>query len=327
MNQPLISVILPIYNVERYLERCLKAVAEQDYQNLEVLMIDDGSTDSSAKIANRFVEADSRFRLIHQENGGLSNARNHGLDLASGEYVTFIDSDDYVTSDYVSFMYNLLKETDFQAPMALCSLMDVFTDTGRKKDCGDGSRQVLTGKQCIEKMCYHDLVDTCAYAKLCRREMYDKVRFPEGKLFEDIGSTYQLFLQADQVACGFSPKYYYMVRSNSIVTGSFTPAKMDLLEMTDQMAAVVTKVYPDLRAATLRRQVYARFSTLNQTLDAEGVEKEQAQLLAYLRKHKKEVLSDPKTPRRDRLAFGMLSLGFPFYKFAWKTYVKRKGSK
>ena len=160
MNQPLISVILPIYNVERYLERCLKAVAGQDYQNLEVLMIDDGSTDSSAKIANRFVEADSRFRLIHQENGGLSNARNHGMDLATGEYVTFIDSDDYVTSDYVSFMYNLLKGTDFQAPMALCSLMDVFTDTGRQKDCGDGSRQVLTGKQCIEKMCYHDLVDT-----------------------------------------------------------------------------------------------------------------------------------------------------------------------
>lgn len=326
MDQPLISVIIPIYNVEQYLRRCLQSVAKQTYQNLEVLLIDDGATDSSAQIAAEFADQDDRFHLIRQQNAGLSATRNRGLEAMTGEYVTFIDSDDYVTPDYVEYMYQLLADTNFEAPMALCSLMDVFSTTGRQQDMGDGSRQVLTGKECIEKMCYHDLVDTCAYAKLCRAGMYDQVRFPVGKLFEDIATSYQLFMQAPQVACGFEPKYFYFIRPNSIVTAGFKESKLDLLEMTDQMAKDVVAKYPDLAAATQRRQVYARFSTLNQTLDAPNATSVRKQLIAYIREHKKAVLADPKTPRRDHLAYLMLAMGFPLYRLAWKAYEQRKGS-
>ncbi|HJA72724.1 MAG TPA: glycosyltransferase [Candidatus Limosilactobacillus faecipullorum] len=327
MGKPLISVIIPIFNVESYLRRCLESVRVQDYKNLEVILIDDGSTDSSGKIADEFVKADERFKVIHQLNGGLSNARNCGLDIMSGEYVTFIDSDDYVTHDYVSFLYQLLVQTNFEAKMSLCSLMDVFPDTGRKINCGDDSQAILSGKECIEKMCYHDLVDTCAYAKLCRSEMYKDIRFPEGKVFEDIATSYQLFMKAEKVACGFSAKYFYEIRSNSIVTGEFKPNKLDLLEMTDKMAKDVTERYPELCQAVLRRQVYARFSTLNQTLNVSGVRDIQRKLLRYLMDNKKAVLSNPKTPRRDHIAYAMLSFGLPVYSFVWKIYVKKKGSK
>ncbi|WP_019205920.1 glycosyltransferase family 2 protein [Limosilactobacillus ingluviei] len=326
MIQPLISVIIPIYNVEAYLERCLNAVAKQDYQNLEVILVDDGSLDDSGIIADQFAKHDSRFKVIHQENAGLSAARNHGLEVMHGEYVTFIDSDDYVTPDYISFMYQLLADTNFTAPMALCSLMNVYSATGRRQNCGDGSRVVLSGKECIEKMCYHDLVDTCAYAKLCKSEMYQQVRFPEGKLFEDIATSYQLFMQAEQVACGFTAKYYYVIRDDSIVTAGFKPSKLDLLTMTDQMAHDVRATYPDLAAAVLRRQVYARFSTLNQTLHAQNVGPVQKELLSYLWQHKTTVLKDPKTPRRDHVAYLMLAFGLPFYRWAWDFYAKRKGN-
>lgn len=326
MIQPLISIIIPIYNVEAYLERCLTSVAKQDYQNLEVILVDDGSIDDSGAIADQFARHDPRFKVIHQENAGLSAARNRGLKMMNGEYVTFIDSDDYVSPDYVSFMYQLLADTNFSAPMALCSLMDVYSATGRQKNCGDGSRVTLSGKECIEKMCYHDLVDTCAYAKLCKSEMYQQVHFPEGKLFEDIGTSYQLFMQASQVACGFEAKYFYVIRDNSIVTAGFKPSKLDLLAMTDQMASDVLKKYPDLAAAVLRRQVYARFSTLNQTLHAQNVSQIQKELLLYLRQHKTAVLKNPKTPRRDHIAYLMLDFGLPFYRWAWDFYEKRKGN-
>lgn len=328
-TQPLISVIIPIYNVERYLERCLNSVISQDYHNLEIILVDDGATDDSGKIAENFAAKDNRIMVIHQENGGLSDARNSGLAKAHGEYVTFIDSDDYVTKDYVSYMFGLLANTDFKASMAMCSLMNVFSSTGRKENCGNGEEIVLTGKECIEKMCYHDLVDTCAYAKLVKKEFYDNVKFPEGKLFEDIGTTYKLFLQASQVACGFLPKYFYVIRSGSIVTSGFNANKLELLDMTDQMANDVKKRYPDLANAVLRRQVYARFSTLNQTLNSNdpSIMAVRKNLIAYIKKNKRAVLSNPKTPKRDRVAYFVLELGFPIYRVAWRQYEKRKGSK
>lgn len=323
MTNPLITIIVPIYGTERYLIRCLDSIVNQRYQNLEVILVDDGTPDNAGKIADTYAKNDKRFHVIHQSNGGLSDARNRGLAKMTGEYVTFIDSDDYVSPDYVSFMYNLLAKDHFHSKLAMCSLMDVYDSTGRQLDCGDGSERVLSGKQCIEMMCYHDLVDTAAYAKLGHRSLYKDFQFPKGKLFEDIGSTYQLFLRASRVVAGFSPKYYYVIRAGSIVTTGFNESKLDLLEMTDRMAQGVLKKYPDLRPAVLRRQVYARFSTLNQTLHDHrlATKKIQQQLLSYIKKYKKTVLSDPKTPKRDRLAYLMLCFGLPEYRLMWFLYV------
>lgn len=324
MSNPLITVIIPIYNVERYLKRCIESVICQDYENLEIILVDDGATDASGQIADDYAEKDKRIKVIHQKNGGLSNARNNGLKAMTGQYVMFVDSDDYIAKDYVSYMYYLLKKTNFKAQLAVCSLIDVYGDSGRKQDCGNGTEKILSGKQCIEMMCYHNLVDTCAYAKLGSRELYDGFEFPEGKLFEDIGSTYKLFLKAKEVSCGFKGKYYYIIRPNSIVTSSFNESKLDLLEMTDKMANDVLSVYPDLADAVERRQVYARFSTLNQMLHASGVESIRQKLIRYIKDHH-QVLFNAKAPRRDKVAYQILRLGFPIYRLAWLQYEKRKG--
>ena len=324
-ERPLVSVIVPVYNVEKYLKNCLDSLKAQTYSNLEFILIDDGSQDASSKIADQYAREDSRFTVIHQANSGLSQARNHGIELAKGEYLTFVDSDDTVTPDYVEFMYELLEAHDFQAKLALCSLNNVYLATGAIKNQGNGEITTLSGKDAIEMMCYHDLVDTCAYAKLGHRDLYQTVRFPKGKLFEDIATTYQLFLQCDKVECGFLPKYNYVLREDSITTSKFNQKKLELLEMTDQMAKDVVSVYPELKKATLRRQVYARFSTLNQMIDVTDIFLKQRQaIISFLKTHKKAVLADEKTPKRDRVAYLMLSLGYPLYKVAWKSYEKLK---
>lgn len=176
-ERPLVSVIVPVYNVEKYLKNCLDSLKAQTYSNLEFILIDDGSQDASSQIADQYAKEDSRFTVIHQANSGLSQARNHGIELAKGEYLTFVDSDDTVTPDYVEFMYELLEAHDFQAKLALCSLNNVYLATGAIKNQGNGEITTLSGKDAIEMMCYHDLVDTCAYAKLGHRDLYQTVRF------------------------------------------------------------------------------------------------------------------------------------------------------
>ncbi|ETA75007.1 hypothetical protein LEQ_2318 [Ligilactobacillus equi DPC 6820] len=324
MEDKLVSVIVPIYNVEKYLPKCLKSIIEQTYQNIEIILVDDGSTDSSRTIIDDYAYMDSRIKVIHQENGGLSNARNNGMDIATGEYFTFVDSDDYLENDYIDFMYRLLEKSNFQAKMALCSLNNVYLATGSTKSCGNDTYATLSGKEAIQMMCYHNLVDTCAYAKLTHRSLYRNVRFPEGKLFEDIATTYLLFAQCDIVECGFFPKYNYVLRDDSITTSKFNERKLDLLDMTDEMATYVGRKYPDLKEAVLRRQVYARFSTLNQMLNVSTPEdlKSREEILKYLRENRASIFSDPMVPKRDKIGYYMLSGGFKIYKLAWGCYLK-----
>lgn len=322
---PLISVIIPIYNVEKYLEKCLNSVVNQDYKNIEIILINDGSTDDSLNIANKYKEIDKRIKIFSQKNQGLSAARNTGLDKSTGEYITFIDSDDFVTKDYISYLFNLLKKNNFQSSLAIASLMKVFERNGKQINTGNDKEYTWTGKKCIEKMCYHDLVDTCAYAKLGSRELYKNFKFPVGKVFEDIGTTYKLFEKCDTVECGFKPIYFYNIRKNSITTDKFSNQKLDLLEMTDLMASNVLKVYPDLKNAVSRRQVYARFSTLNQTLTLKNnseIKEIRKNLINYINENKKNVLSDSNIPKRDRIAYKSLSFGFAFYKLSWLVYSK-----
>lgn len=325
MEKPLVSVIIPCYNVEQYLQRCLDSIQKQTYQNLEILIINDGSTDDSMKIAESFAKNDDRFKIYDQENHGLAYTRQRGIELAKGEYISFVDSDDYVTNDYVEFMYQLLADQDFRSPMALCSLENVIEKTGNRINNGNNEITCLTGKECLESMLYNGLVDTCAYAKLTKRSLYLSAKFPgfpAGRQFEDISTTYALFEQCPTVECGFVPKYYYFIREKSITTGKFTEQKLDLLSMTDRMARGVLSQYPDLKAGVIRRQVYARFSTLNQTLGYSSAKQYQADLVKFIKAHKQEVMHNPKTPKRDRMAYYMLALGLPFYKFAWGAYLR-----
>lgn len=172
-------------------------------------------------------------------------------------------------------------------------------------------------------MLYHDVIDTSAWAKMYRRDLWDDISYPDGKYYEDIATTYKLMLKCDSIAVGYESKYSYVVRGNSIVNGSFNPHKLDMLDMTDDMGTNVLKVYPDLDKAVMRRRVYSRFSTLNQMLHTDEYPEVREDIISFIKTNGKDVVKDPLTPRRDKIAYRILKINFPLYRFAWDKVARR----
>ena len=320
MNQPLISVILPVYNVEDYLEACVESLSAQTYENLELVLVDDGSGPVCAALCDALAEKEPRITVYRKPNGGVSDARNFGVERSRGEYLTFVDPDDRVDEDYVRYLYDLIER--YAVPMSICQHRVHFPN-GAVENTGGEGEALLSAKECIRRMLYHNGIDTAVWGKLYHRSLFRSIRYPVGKLFEDMGVTYRLMMESGEIAVGWEMKYHYLIRPNSIVTGAFNPHKLDLLEMTDQMAAEVTAAWPELEPAAVRRQVYARFSTLNQTIGTSG-DTQREEMIRFIRAHQKTVLADPAAPRRDKLAIRALSLGFGPYAALWTAYRRVK---
>lgn len=322
MNE-LISVILPIYNVSQYLKRCIDSVMAQTYKNIEIILVDDGSTDDSGMICDEYAKLDSRIKVVHKKNGGLSSARNAGIDVAKGEYLTFIDSDDYVDEDYVEFLYKLICE--YNVKMSIASHTVVYENgTVLKKETGE--RQCLDAHKVLERILYDEDIDLSAWAKMYHKSLFETIRFPVGRLFEDAATTYQFVYASEKVAIGSESKLYYMIRNNSISNIGFSRKKIDLITSTKEMSDFCIEKYPDLKKAGLRRLTYAYMSTLSQLANSQVKDIEvQKDLMKFIRKNGMSVLLDPRSKNRDRLGIVSTFFGFNFYKFIWNFYRKLTG--
>lgn len=210
----LISIIIPVYNVEKYLEKCVESVINQTYKNIEIILVDDGSTDNSGKICDELSKKDERIKLIHKTNGGLSDARNAGLKIAKGNYIGFVDSDDYIKEDMFETLYNLNEE--HSSDISIVSYYELYNG----KIISVRDTKELTEYNNIEAM-KELLIDTkiqsYAWNKLFKKELFDGLEFPTNKNFEDIATTLLLFEKAEKIVLLEEPKYYYARRDNSII--------------------------------------------------------------------------------------------------------------
>lgn len=217
----LITVVVPVYNVERYFRRCIESIASQTYTNLEIILVDDGSSDSSGLICDEYAEKDQRVTVIHKKNGGLSDARNAGLECMHGKYVAFVDSDDYVSSEYIRKLYTALVEND--ADIAVCGEAFVGENPDgstfpMKRPLRDVEGTVnMTTEDALSCMLRQDIFDASAWAKLYRSELFSDVRFPVGYAYEDIGTTHRLMLKSRRVTYIGEHYYYYLQRKGSIL--------------------------------------------------------------------------------------------------------------
>ena len=174
-------------------------------------------------------------------------------------------------------------------------------------------------------MLYQDVINTSAWAKLYSTDLFSEVTFPVGKLFEDIGTIYKLFIKSSEVACGYVNKHEYWIRKDSITTKSFSDKKLELIEMTDLMGCEVLRLYPNLTDAVLQRRVYARFSTLNQMLNTVGYEKKRNEIIGFIKEHSSFVLNNPLASVRDKIAVLLLVYGgYSVYKYTWQVVRNRK---
>ena len=238
----LISIIVPVYNVEKWLERCIQSLVDQTYRTLEIILIDDGSTDSSSMICDRWAEKDRRIIVVHKENGGLSSARNLGIDLAHGQYIGFVDSDDWVNSRFIEILHQLM--VNYQCDLAECGSCETWGEV--HPTSYEAAAEVHTKHEAMEAH-LKDTRFTCViWNKLYKREIIT-ARFPEGKLHEDLFWTYQIIDQCSTLVHTAVPLYYHFHRSDSITGSTYTLSRIsDLLEGGFMRCQFVTKKYPEL---------------------------------------------------------------------------------
>lgn len=223
----LISVIVPVYKVEPYLRKCVDSVLGQTFRDFELILVDDGSPDNCGKICDEYAAADARIKVIHQANGGLSAARNAGLDFVMGysdsKYVTFIDADDWVGTDYLS---ELIYGTSLAGEVVCTSCAIVDEKGGRKVRYPDRGWKVLAPE---EYWLQYDQLVVISCCKLFRRTLFSDIRFPLGKIHEDVFTTHQLLFKCTQIAFRRIPTYNYFVRDESITKSKWSPRHLDAL--------------------------------------------------------------------------------------------------
>lgn len=214
----LVSVIIPVYNVENFLERCLISVENQVFDNYEVLLIDDGSTDNSKEICERFVKKDSRMKYFHKHNGGLSDARNYGLRYARGRYVVFIDSDDYLEASFLSTLYDGVTRNN--AEVSVCSFYLNDEDGNELLNISlNDNDSIITGRELLRRTMEYD--DGYSYVvvwnKMYKRELFKDLKFKYGQLYEDEWISHHLYLEIKKVYLVDTPLYHYVQRKKSIM--------------------------------------------------------------------------------------------------------------
>ena len=245
MNE-LISVVVPVYNVEKYLKRCIKSVLNQTYKNLEIILVDDGSKDKSGQICDEYSKKDERIKVIHKENGGLSDARNVGIENSFGKYICFIDSDDYVDVKFLENLYSIIKK--YNADISVCCYKIVSENVENLKieEKREYNEEVWDKEQSYKELLLFGKLENYIWNKLLKKSLFNGVYFPKGKKMEDIGTTYLLLDKAKKIAKTSYVGYFYMQREGSIMSNLNGQLIADTKEMINIRFDYLKKKYPNL---------------------------------------------------------------------------------
>lgn len=241
---PLISVIIPVYNVEKYISECIESILGQTYKKLEIILVDDGSSDNSGKICDEYSEKDGRIKVIHKENGGLSDARNTGMSAASGEYLIFVDSDDYMIHDGIEYLYNLIIENNAQL---VIGGVEKFRDDTRQviANTYDGREQIICFNK--EEAMKDMFLNGCAsWARLYKKDIHDRVLFPKGEINEDEAIMLRIIEKCEKLVKSNRIIYRYRYRPQSITSTSFHKKKLAWYEHCKANLSYIGPRYPDL---------------------------------------------------------------------------------
>ena len=226
-----VSVIVPVYNVERFLKECVDSILSQTYKYFELILVDDGSTDSSGYLCDEYAKKDSRIRVLHKKNGGLSDARNKGIEIAKGSYITFIDSDDCVSPEYLEILIECAIKENVEIVQGLNT-----SDRSRLGTANDyGGKLYRTTKEVMCDYLLFKYIVGYACNKLYARRLFDTLRFPVGKIQEDAWTTYKALYEARGVAVIGINSYYYRINNTSIMNGSFRSQRFDIMDVPEDI--------------------------------------------------------------------------------------------
>ena len=241
-----ISVIIPVYNVELYLERCVQSVTSQTYQDLEIILVDDGSTDKSPSLCDAWIKKDSRIKVIHKQNGGLSDARNAGMAAASGTYFAFVDSDDWIAPEMLEKLLAAMHHD--QSDIAACSVRMVWEEGRPSRMLTVSTNCVLNRQEAQRALLEENLLKHPVWYKLYKREVIQDIPFEKGKYHEDVFWSYQVMGNAERISLIDYIGYYYAQRSDSIMGAAYSLKRLDAIEAHERWYGYIKDQFPELQA-------------------------------------------------------------------------------
>ena len=315
-----ISVIVPVYNVEQYLEKCVESIINQTYKNLEIILVNDGSTDNSGKLCDELAKKDERIKVIHKENGGLSDARNRGIEEATAKVIGFIDSDDYIDKDMYKILFENLNKTG--ADLSMCGHYDVFNGV-IPNQVENIEVKLLSSIQAINMVMEAKVMSVTAVNKLYKKDLFNDLKFEIGKIAEDAFIMIKLLDKCQTIVATNEKKYYYIHRESSITTQKFSLKFLNVIEAYEQNYKLIEQKYPELLSVAQMRMNWAYFYVLDKLLlddNYKDIDLEN-KLINYLKKNKKNILSNTSFTVGRKLGF----ISLLFNRNIYKKIIEKRG--
>lgn len=301
MNEK-ISIIIPVYKVEKYLGKCLDSVAAQTYKNLEVLLVDDGSPDNCPAICDEYAEKDERFKVIHKKNEGVARARNSALDVAGGDFISFIDSDDWIADNTYEYFMESLKKYNVDCVVGRCR---VVYDRNDELKYTEVKPQEI--RQCSGTEAMRGVLDngSAAWNRLFRKEVFDTLRFPVGRINDDEVTALHAYAQCDKIVYLNEPTYFYRIRENSITTSAFSFKKVDVFYNSMDNLDFVKKERPELvpnaEAKCVKAALYCSYNLKKMKPADEAEKKKIAEVRQQIKENIKNI--DIKANKKIQLKY------------------------
>lgn len=324
---PQISIIVPVYNVEKYISRCIDSILNQTFTDFELILINDGSSDQSGEICDDYVKKDIRIRVIHKENGGPAEARNVGLDVAKGKYVGFVDSDDYIDVHMYEELYTKCQQEKID--ICTCGRFDVYEDGSKIRSTFERDDvETWSNKKAIENLLIWNGIDSSPCDKLFKMELFKYIRFPEDKNVEDIHIIYKLIDISNGVVHVGKAYYYYYHRMDSRSVEAFSPKRLDILEIALEIRKFIFIKYPDLNKAAdcfYIKNVIFLYMLMQNKYVKDRYRDSYKQIKSSIQRNFFIILTNPYIDYKNKIICILICFElYDFYKFIKNIFVKIK---
>ena len=315
METALISVIVPVYNVAQYLEKSIASIQEQTYQNLEIILVDDGATDESDRLCDAIAEQDDRVSVLHKKNEGLSQARNDGMKQAHGDYLIFIDSDDYIHPEMIQSLYEQLIQED--ADVSSCGVMNVYANDESPQSANQDGYFVCDSQTFLREYLIGEKIPGTICNKLIKKEIATALSFPKGLIYEDAYYHFDLIKLAKKYVVNTKPYYYYFHRGDSITTKPYAEKDLAYIDIYQKFYNEVMKNYPDLKEVAFFRLAYAYFFILDKMLLDDQYKQFEAyfQIHRFLKSHAFAIARNSIFRKGRRISALALFINISLYRF------------
>ncbi len=320
-----ISVVIPVYKVEKYLDECLESVVNQTYKNLEIILVDDGSPDNCPKICDEWAKKDNRIKVIHKKNGGISDARNAGIKEATGNYISFVDSDDYIEKNLYEIAIKKIKQNEAQIFIFGRSYL-----YGNKKESKNSNEVelIMDTQDALDKMNMFQYYDVATWDKIYERKLFDSIEYPKGKLCEDWYITYKVIDRAKKVVFNSTPLYVYRQRQNSITHSNYIKVNNEPIYASKEVLEFIRNNYPNIEQNALTKYVFACIGVYNNYLYyTKNTNKEKEEILNIVKENYKNVIKNKDLTRSRKMQLFLIYRFNILYKVMIKTMRKIRDNK